>query len=71
MMWLPAWSIEEKRLDGFADVRAQFVPIVSLSKDILGETLGALTAVALLRHLKDDFIRRLHGVIVASYGIYI
>jgi hypothetical protein len=40
----------------FLDVPAQSVPVVALGKDVFRKALGAITAVFLLYHLKNQFV---------------
>jgi hypothetical protein len=49
-------AIKVEGLDCFLDVRAQFIPGITLSENALTETLGAIPTIGLPRHLKDNFV---------------
>lgn len=54
-------EIEVVGSDRFLDVRPQIGPSVALGENALGQTLGAVPTVGLLRDLEDDFVHALQS----------
>jgi hypothetical protein len=53
-------TIKVEGLNRFPDVRAQFVPSVTLSENAFAKTLGAKPAVGFLRHLENNVVHPLN-----------
>ena len=60
-------AVEVERRDCFPNVATQLVPGIALSEDALGQALGAVTAVRLLGHLKNEFAHNLNSKRLRSF----